>query len=228
MEVQQADNPPHVVVLTGIAEPRLVKDLISRGVHDVVQTQVDFRVFAVRLQSIFQRRGWRDSFEESEAACVSSGSLAQVAKVEESLDLLSMCVRQDLIDLLAAVEESISDPSGIQVEFMHRILSKPAGRQDRKQDRRRSVRFSLLSSAVAMPVSSDLKPRGECFKMTVCDLSDSGACFMHTRSINDEYLVLRWRSVISPRCHLHAVIQATRCMPLGPFYEFGGFFVMHD
>lgn len=72
-EVLQADDPPHIVVLTGIAEPRLVKDLISRGVLDVVQKPVDFRVFAVKMQAIFQRRGWRDSFEESMDETVSSG-----------------------------------------------------------------------------------------------------------------------------------------------------------
>lgn len=152
------------------------------------------------------------------------GDMTQVAKIEESLDLFSMCVPEDLIKLLAAAEESIPDPAATQVEFMHRIL----GKRGRKPDRRRSVRFSLLSSAVAMPVNKDFELRGEAFKMTFCDLSDSGACFMHTRSVNDEYLALRWRSVISPKCHLHAVAQTSRCMPLGPFYEIAGFFVMHD
>lgn len=224
MEVLQEDDPPHIVVLTGVAEPRLVKDLISRGVLDIVQKPVDFRVFAVKMQAIFQRRGWRDSLEESMGESVSSGSLTQIAKVEESLDLFSMCVPEDLIQLLAAAEESIPDPAATQVEFMHRIASK----RDRKPDRRNSVRFSMLSCAVAMPASKDFEPRGEAFKMTFCDLSDSGACFMHTRSINDEYLALRWRSVISPKCHLHAVVQISRCMPLGPFYEIVGSFVMHD
>lgn len=53
--LEQAERPL-VVVLTGIAEPRLAKDLFARGVDDVVLKPVDFRMFAAKLRSLVDRK----------------------------------------------------------------------------------------------------------------------------------------------------------------------------
>jgi DNA-binding response OmpR family regulator len=51
-------GPPHpfVVVLTGIIEPRLVRDLIIRGVDDVLFKPADLDLLAVKLRALCDRR----------------------------------------------------------------------------------------------------------------------------------------------------------------------------
>ena len=57
---------PVIAVLTGIAEPRLVKDLIARGVDDVVVKPVNFAMFAAKLKSMVGRQ--RDSLRNHESS----------------------------------------------------------------------------------------------------------------------------------------------------------------
>lgn len=47
---------PIVVVLTGVAEPRLALDLLDRGVDDIVLKPVDFRVLAAKVHAHCNRR----------------------------------------------------------------------------------------------------------------------------------------------------------------------------
>jgi len=224
MELLQGESPPHIVVLTGIAEPRLVKDLMDRGVVDVVQKPVNFGLFSAKLSSLFRRKHVNHDANTSENSGSGTSAFGLIGQVEEALELFSMCVPEHVEQLLIAGEDSVTDPPKAQVEFMNRLLAKHAA----GSERRNKERFSLLSTAVALPVSKDFVPGGEVFKMTFNDLSETGACFMHTRSINSEYLALRWRSAITPKCSLKAALQITRCKPLGPFYEIAGQFVMHD
>lgn len=56
VQLLEQQDRPLVVVLTGIAEPRLAKDLFARGVDDVVLKPVDFRMFAAKLRSLVNRK----------------------------------------------------------------------------------------------------------------------------------------------------------------------------
>ncbi len=223
-ELLQEETPPHIIVLTGIAEPRLVKDLMDRGVVDVVQKPVNFGLFSAKLSSLFRRKNENRNTNDPQNSNSGSSAFGLIGKVEEALELFSMCVPEHVEQLLITGEDAVTDPPKAQVEFMKRLLAKHAAGSERRE----TERFSLLSTAVALPVSKDFIPRGEVFKMTFCDLSETGACFMHTRSISSEYLALRWRSALTPKCSLKAAFQITRCKPLGPFYEIAGQFVMHD
>src|SRR5690554_6004934 len=49
-----APHPPKVIALTAVNEPRLVIDLKSRGVEDVVLKPVDYFVLAERLKGMLQ------------------------------------------------------------------------------------------------------------------------------------------------------------------------------
>ncbi len=50
------DNRPAVVVLTGVAEPKLANDLIVRGVDDVMFKPVDYDFLALKLKALAERR----------------------------------------------------------------------------------------------------------------------------------------------------------------------------
>lgn len=53
--LESADRPV-LVVLTGILEPRIAKDLLARGVDDVVFKPVDYGLFALKASSLVKRR----------------------------------------------------------------------------------------------------------------------------------------------------------------------------
>ena len=101
-------------------------------------------------------------------------------------------------------------------------------KQNNEAERRQQSRIPVLSSAVAIPVNKDFVPQGDACGVTFNDLSESGGCLFHTRSFPTEYIALRWRSLISSKVYLKAVMQISRCKPMGPFYEIAGQFVMHD
>ncbi len=224
LELLQEPNPPHIVVLTGVADHRLVKDLFSRGVDDVVDKPVDFNIFATKMLAIFERNRWSESLCRANASVVASSQQQLVAKTEAALELFALCIPPSLDQLLASEFETSTPPPAAVIALMQRLASQQAS----DNERRGSERFSLLSPVVALPVDKDFIPLGEAMPMTFCDLSEDGANLFHTRSVAAEYLALRWRSAISQKCFLKAVMHVTRCKPLGPCYEVAGQFVMHD
>lgn len=50
------ENRPLLVVLTGVAEPRLVRHLLLSGVDDVMFKPVDFSLFAVKIRALVESR----------------------------------------------------------------------------------------------------------------------------------------------------------------------------
>jgi len=47
---------PVVVVLTGVMEPRIAKDLMARGIEDIVFKPTPFRPFAAKMRALVDRR----------------------------------------------------------------------------------------------------------------------------------------------------------------------------
>lgn len=55
-ELLERPDRPLVVVLTALADPRMTKDLLARGVDDVMIKPVDFRTFAAKVRALVNRR----------------------------------------------------------------------------------------------------------------------------------------------------------------------------
>jgi HD-like signal output (HDOD) protein/DNA-binding NarL/FixJ family response regulator len=49
-------NPPVVVILTGVTEPRLAKDLLARGVDDILFKPIDQSILASKVKALVDRR----------------------------------------------------------------------------------------------------------------------------------------------------------------------------
>ena len=56
LELLRREDRPLVVVYTGVIEPRLAKDLLARGVDDIVFKPVDFSVLATKVTAMVERR----------------------------------------------------------------------------------------------------------------------------------------------------------------------------
>ncbi len=60
-EVLAAPERPLTVVLTGVIEPKLARDLIARGVDDIVFKPTDYPVFAAKVRGLLDRRSAREN-----------------------------------------------------------------------------------------------------------------------------------------------------------------------
>jgi CheY-like chemotaxis protein len=217
-------TPPHIVVLTGVAEPMLVKDLLSRGVDDVVSKPIDARVLATKMSSIFERQMWRDEMVAANRDYYAGAGHTLIAKIESQLEVLSLCVSESLEEIFQTAHDTLSEPPQAMLNFLERNFEEPGA----GGDRRKTDRVSLLATVVAVPVTKQFEPCGEAFKAAARDVSQGGMSMLHTRAISSEYVALRWQSLASKNSFIKVVMQLIRCRPMGPFYELAGQFVMRD
>jgi DNA-binding response OmpR family regulator len=56
LELLQLQSRPLIVVYTGVIEPRLAKDLLARGVDDILYKPLDFGVLATKVATLIERR----------------------------------------------------------------------------------------------------------------------------------------------------------------------------
>lgn len=224
LDLLKDNEPPCIVVLTGVANSRLVKDLFNRGVQDIIEKPVDFNVFAAKMLTQIQRGNWNASLGQGQDIQRKGSKHPLVYKIETALELFGLCIPLALDRELSSHNELLADPSASLIQFLERLLLK----QNKGKELRKQSRIPVLSSAVAIPVNKDFIPQGDACSVTFNDLSESGGCLFHTRSFPTEYIALRWRSLIFPKVYLKAAMQISRCKPIGPFYEIAGEFVMHD
>jgi DNA-binding response OmpR family regulator/HD-like signal output (HDOD) protein len=73
VELLSRDNRPAIVVLTGVTEPRLAKDLIARGVDDIMFKPVDHGILAAKVRALVDRRASRPTPQNPAGSAPSTG-----------------------------------------------------------------------------------------------------------------------------------------------------------
>jgi HD-like signal output (HDOD) protein/FixJ family two-component response regulator len=73
---------PTVIVLTGVLEPRLAKDLIARGVDDVVFKPVQMSMFAAKARSLTERR-LRARLDAASPSVPGSGTMGLLPRLSQ-------------------------------------------------------------------------------------------------------------------------------------------------
>ena len=61
LDLLQQENRPLIMVYTGVIEPRLAKDLLARGVDDILYKPLDFGVLAAKVSALVDRRSCADT-----------------------------------------------------------------------------------------------------------------------------------------------------------------------
>jgi DNA-binding response OmpR family regulator len=61
LDLLQLQERPLIVVYTGVIEPRLAKDLLARGVDDILYKPLDFGVLAAKVSALVERRSSVDA-----------------------------------------------------------------------------------------------------------------------------------------------------------------------
>lgn len=224
LELMKESDPPHVVVLTGVANANLVSDLFQRGVEDIVEKPVDYHVFATKMLSLFQRDHWNPVAGRGIKVGAGQAHHPRVARLESSLEIFSLCIPEALDQAFSNAAATISKPPAAMMQFLEHLANK----RQNNVERREFERTPFMSTAIAVPVNKDFAVRGDAIGITFKDISESGASLFSTRSFPSGYVALRWDSVTQQKMHQKAVMQIKRCEPLGQFYEVSGPFVVHD
>ncbi|MEM6654617.1 MAG: response regulator [Planctomycetota bacterium] len=230
-------NPrPRVVVLTGLVEPKLVQDLVIRGVDEVVQKPANFESLAQSVLRIVAK-------SRQQSASPSPKPQPLKAKAKSSYDLLRE-VELSLVELTEIfaerlegvfdVGEELSDPPSAVTNFITRQAEIEAAAEASHaglksvHEARDKARIRCDATALAVPVNGQFAPVGEPFKLAVRDISESGVRLLHTRATNAKFLALCWSAETQPMQQLSVVARVMRCRPLSPFYDIGGQFVLAD
>jgi DNA-binding response OmpR family regulator len=79
LDLLQQQERPLIVVYTGVIEPRLAKDLLARGVDDILYKPLDFGVLAAKVSALVERRSPADAdqYESKSGKRASSTDAAQ-------------------------------------------------------------------------------------------------------------------------------------------------------
>ncbi len=235
IDLMQLPKPPCVMVLTALTDPRLVRDLMMRGVKDVVQKPVNYDVLAMKLQAVIEQ-----GRQQQMKSVVSPPKKANLKKfnllqqVEASLVELTE-LGGDRLDSVFEVNHELPDPPRAIREFIRRMAESEVMENDKADGSampshpgRNSDRVTCFTTAVAVPVDRLWKRIGDPFKLALRDLSEGGVRLLHTRATNAEYLALCWNATQVGGKQIRVVCTIRKCKPCGPFYDINGQFVMAD
>jgi len=234
-ELMRLPERPSVIVLTALSDPRLVRDLMQRGVCDIIQKPVNYDVLAAKVGAILQLEASRQvKTVPKKPAKSAARKINLLHQIESSLvELTDLCGER--LDAAFEQQEELAEPPRSIRDFIRRLAESEASGADRDSgvempghQSRSKERVTCFLTAIARPVDRTWAPTGEPFKLALRDLSESGVRLLHTRATNAEFLALCWNATQLVARQVRVVCDVRRCKPCGPFYDIGGQFVMAD
>lgn len=226
-ELLQRPNPPAIFVVTGLSEPRLARELVVRGVEDVLQKPIDYDELAVKLIAAIAGDEGLDRRTTPLAVSDAVDRLTMLRRIEKNVAVLTDCFDERL-DGLFSGDMYLPPPPKAVNDFIDRLALEerdtPADKTARHLAARKAPRVVIHVPAIAIPVNEQFEPLEDPFRLTLRDISDGGVCMLHTRSISSHYLALSWPAETLPYRTLSVVVRITRCSSLSRFYDIGGQF----
>ncbi len=120
------DDRPMIVVLTGVLEPRLAKDLYARGVEHIEFKPVDYDLFATRIKSLLARQVQAatplaamcdNGVEENQTSSPPSGQMTSITMGEVEARLKHLAgispMSQAALDVVDVVHADDSDATQV-------------------------------------------------------------------------------------------------------------------
>lgn len=221
-------TPPQVLVLTGLTDARLARDLMSRGVRDVVQKPVAYDVLAMKVANLIGVEA--KPAEPAAPASKAAGKLGLVARVESALVELTELIDDRLDDVFVDTYDLPEPPKAVR-ECIRRLAENDAQNCDEDggdPEIRRHRRVTCYTTVTAVPVDRQWKRVCQPFRLALRDMSESGLRLLHTRATNADYLALCWNATRLPGVQIRVVAKVIRVTPCSPFYDIGGQFVLAD
>ncbi|MGI9456217.1 MAG: response regulator [Aeoliella sp.] len=232
VELLSRPEPPRIVVLTRLMEPRLIRDLLARGVDDIIHKPSPGNLLATKLLALFEKENWRvgqSVAAQQPWAPVNRMQLLQ--SIETELAELSDCFDERLSSIFDFDDHLSEAPQAI-TDFIRRLndedQANPCEEAEVEGNVRAAKRVLLQTAVTAIPVSNQFEKSGDPFKLALRDVSASGMRMYSSRATNDSFLAISWNAETLPYRIFRVVAQVTRCRPEGRFYEIGGQFVLAE
>lgn len=229
--------PPCVVVCTALADARLTRDLLGRGVHEVVHKPVVYEVLAMKVRSMLDQRTFRPAVPPQPGKPAKQGKPKKanlMFKIESSLVELTEILGERL-DTVFEAERELPEPPRAVRDYIRRLSENEVVKGGADQsivlpghEQRVSDRVTCYTTAIAAPVDCEGKRVGDPFKLALRDLSEGGARLLYTRATNAKFLALCWNATQLVAKQIRVIAQVRRCEPCGPFYDIGVQFAMVD
>lgn len=112
MSLLELKPPPLIVVLTGVCEPALAKDLLARGVDDVMFKPVDYGLFCSKVASLHKRRQ-AALLPAIAAPATSDGSAPAAALREETCSTAAADGSEAILPADAGTGAPASEPAAV-------------------------------------------------------------------------------------------------------------------
>jgi hypothetical protein len=216
-----------------VTEPKIARDLLARGVSDVVFKPVNYFELANRLKHMLAPT--ESSDEAVQTVFTNDGAAAPEEASDSSSELLvwtrekleTQLIQSPPINLWLTMAlrwfdwHEIPDPPAAPNEFLEKQTCHAPS-----EERRREDRTPLPERAVAIPLDDQFEPVGEPFKLLVRDLSLNGIRVFHTQQPAGSHLALMWRTQTMER--VVTLVRIVRCQPEGNFFDIGGVIVRQN
>jgi response regulator RpfG family c-di-GMP phosphodiesterase len=163
IDVLGRPNPPIIIAMTGVMEPRLVADLIGRGVADVIQKPLAFDVIAAKAKAILARHTSQKSPHVSvdgasmiaeEIGKATNAMRSQLSEVTSSFDLAIKDLERQKEELeegfhgslrvLANLFDQMETAHGSHAGRVEKMTSAMADQLGMKADERRNLIYASL------------------------------------------------------------------------------------
>ena len=99
VELLERRNPPLVVAVTGLSEPKLVVDLLERGVAEVVQKPLSHRVLAAKIRAMLRLRSGQPKAAHPDQS--------EAAKVADTIHVTTESLRAQLAQVTDTFQNTI-------------------------------------------------------------------------------------------------------------------------
>lgn len=228
-DLMELPKPPKVLVLTALGDARLTRDLLVRGVRDVVQKPVQYDVLAMKVLAMVEGPNSVESESVKERKPRAALKINLLQKIETTLTELTDLFTDKLESVYPPGEELPEPPKAVR-DYIRRLSAGESQGQELPGDpsSRNNERVTCCTTAIAVPVNRHWKPVCEPFKVALRDLSESGVRLLHTRATTAGYLALSWPATQLASREIRVVVQVVRCRPCSRFYDIGGVFTMAD
>lgn len=227
LDVLSRPTPPKIVVLTRLTEPRLVRDLLARGVQDFIYKSTPADLLGTKLLSLFEQNTWRQSQASAAGDGGESSSVNLLEDIEKTVAGISDSYAEQLKSAFET-EDAIASPPRNMAEFVKQLAMDERAQEQADMSRhanvRAAARVAVQTTAVAVEMNADLKPQGSPFQLALRDISKTGARLLNTRTLSSTHLAVSWKAVTLRYCTFYLPLTVTRSQPIGRFYDVGGKF----
>lgn len=234
-DLKKLPEPPSVMVVTALSDDRMVRDLMCRGVYDVLIKPVDYGTLAVKVGVMMEKHAKQRTKQVPKYPGKRAAQRVNLLHQIESTLVELTEAWGDRLDPIFDFAEDLPEPPRSVRDFIRRLAENEAvgggrtaavvlpGHGERKRDR-----VTCYTTATAVPVDRDWKRNGDPFKLALRDLSESGGRLLNSRATNAKLLAISWNASQLVAKNIRVIWQVQRCLPCGPFYDIGGQFLMAD